>query len=66
MPFIPALGKQRLVDFLVRGQPGLQSDFQDSQGYSEKTCLEKQKTKQNKTKMSKCCPVDCVTISAEV
>lgn len=27
--------------FLVRGQPGLQNEFQDSQGYKEKTCLEK-------------------------
>jgi hypothetical protein len=25
----------------VRGQPGLQSEFQDSQGYTEKPCLEK-------------------------
>jgi hypothetical protein len=33
MPLIPALGRQR----------------QDSQGYTEKPCLEKQ-TKQNKTK----------------
>jgi hypothetical protein len=29
------------VDFWVRGQPGLQSEFQDSQGYTEKPCLEK-------------------------
>jgi hypothetical protein len=36
----------------VRGKPGLQSEFQDSQGYTEKPCLEKSKnkTKQNKTK----------------
>jgi hypothetical protein len=33
-----------------RGQPGLQSEFQDSQGYIENHCLEKNKTKQNKTK----------------
>jgi hypothetical protein len=26
----------------IRGQPGLQSDFQDSQGYTEKTCVRKQ------------------------
>jgi hypothetical protein len=26
-----------------RGQPGLQSEFQDSQGYIEKPCLEKPK-----------------------
>jgi hypothetical protein len=24
----------------VEGQPGLQSEFQDSQGYTEKPCLE--------------------------
>jgi hypothetical protein len=31
-PLIPALGRQRQADFWVRGQPGLQSEFQDSQG----------------------------------
>jgi hypothetical protein len=35
------------VDFWVRGQPGLQSECQDSQGYTEKPCLEnKNKNKQ--------------------
>jgi hypothetical protein len=29
--------------FWVRGQPGLQSKFQDSQGYTEKPCLEEKK-----------------------
>jgi hypothetical protein len=29
---ILALGRQRQADFLVQGQPGLQSEFQDSQG----------------------------------
>jgi hypothetical protein len=48
---ISALGRQRQVDFWVRGQPGLQSEFQDSQGYTEKPCL-KNKTKQNKTKQT--------------
>jgi hypothetical protein len=38
---------KRISEFEVRGQPGLQSEFQDSQGYTEKPCL---KTKQNKTK----------------
>jgi hypothetical protein len=53
-PLIPALGRQRQEDFWVRGQPGLQSEFQDSQGYTEKPCLIKQnKTKQNKTKQNK-------------
>jgi hypothetical protein len=54
MPLIPALGRQRQrqADFRVRGQPGLQSEFQESQGYTEEPCL-KQKTKQNKTKQNK-------------
>jgi hypothetical protein len=39
-PLIPALGRQRQVDFWVQGQPGLQSKFQDSRGYTEKPCLE--------------------------
>ena len=50
MPLIPALGRQRQADFWVQGQPGLQSEFQDSQGYTEKSCLEKPKpTNQTKT-----------------
>ena len=51
-PLIPALGRQRQVDFWVRGQPGLQSEFQDSQGYPEKPCLKKQKTKPNQKSSS--------------
>jgi hypothetical protein len=46
MPLIPALGRQRQVNFCVRGQPGLQSEFQDNQGYTEKPCLEKQQQQQ--------------------
>jgi uncharacterized protein YraI len=46
MPLIPVLGRQRQVDFCIQGQPGLQSEFQDSKGYTEKPRLEK--TKQNK------------------
>jgi hypothetical protein len=50
-PLIPALGRQRQADFWVRGQPGLQSEFQDRQGYTEKLCLEKPKqTKKAKKK----------------
>jgi hypothetical protein len=51
-PLIPALGRQRQAYFWVRDQPGLQSEFQDSQGYTEKPCLENNKTK-NKTKQNK-------------
>jgi hypothetical protein len=39
MPLILALGRQRQEDFWVHGQPVLQSEFQDSQGYTEKPCL---------------------------
>jgi hypothetical protein len=48
MPLIPALGRQRQADFWVQGQPGLQSEFQDSLDYTEKPCLKK--TKKQKTK----------------
>jgi len=30
------------VDLQIQGQLGLQSEFQDGQGYTEKPCLEKQ------------------------
>ena len=40
-PLIPALRRQRQADFWVPGQPASQSEFQDSQGYTEKPCLEK-------------------------
>jgi hypothetical protein len=49
-PLIPALGRQRQADFWVRGQPGLQSVFQDSQNYRKKPCLQKQKTKPKQNK----------------
>jgi hypothetical protein len=50
MPVVPALGRQRQVDFWVQGQPGLQSEFQDSQGYTEKPCLEKPKKQKERTR----------------
>jgi hypothetical protein len=40
----------READFWVWGQPGLQSEFQDSPGYKEKPCLKKKKTKNKKQK----------------
>jgi hypothetical protein len=40
-PLIPALRRQRQANVWVRGQPGLQSEFQDSQSYTEKPCLKK-------------------------
>jgi hypothetical protein len=53
MPLIPALGRQRQADFWVRGQPGLQSKFQDSQGYTEKPCLKTNKKKKQTNKQKK-------------
>jgi hypothetical protein len=47
-PLIPALQRQRQVGFWVWGQPGLQSEFQDSQGFTEKPCLKKPKKKKKK------------------
>jgi hypothetical protein len=40
-----ALRRQRQAVFCVQGQPGLQCEFQDSQGYIEKPCLKKKKKK---------------------
>jgi hypothetical protein len=39
MSLISALRRQRQADLRVPGQPGLPSEFQDSQGYTEKPCL---------------------------
>ena len=52
-PLIPALRSQRQADFWVWGEPGLQSEFLDSQGYTEKRCLEKPQQQQNKNKQTK-------------
>jgi hypothetical protein len=43
-PLIPALGRQRKADFWVQSQPGLQSEFQDSQGYTEKPVSKNKQT----------------------
>jgi hypothetical protein len=53
MPLISALWRQRQADFWVWGQPGLHSEFQDSQGYTEKPCLEKPKKKKKKMRRGK-------------
>jgi hypothetical protein len=36
----------------VRGQPDLQSEFQDSQGYTEKPCLQKPKERKKKERVN--------------
>jgi hypothetical protein len=43
--FNPSTREARQADFRVQGHPDLQSEFQDSQGYTEKPCLEKPKNK---------------------
>jgi hypothetical protein len=48
--FKPITWEAEAVDFWVRGQPGLQSEFQDSQSYTEK---KQNKTKQTKNKQTK-------------
>jgi hypothetical protein len=50
LTLIPALGRQRQVDFWVWGQPGLQSELQGSQGYTEKPVSKNQKKKKKKKK----------------
>jgi hypothetical protein len=50
--FNPSTRRQRQADFWVQGQPGLQSEFQDSQGYTEKPCLEKPKTNKQTNKQN--------------
>jgi hypothetical protein len=50
MHLIPVFRRQRQADLQVQGQSGLQSKFQDSQGYTEKHCLAKQPTKQTHLK----------------
>ena len=47
---IPALRRQRQADFWVQGQPGLQSEFQDSQSYKQKPCLKTNKQTNKQTK----------------
>ena len=39
---------QRQADLQVQGQPGLLSEFQDSQGYTEKPCLQSREKKERK------------------
>ena len=47
--FNPSTSEAEAGRFLgsVRGQPGLQREFQDSQGYTEKPCLRKKKKSQS-------------------
>ena len=46
------LGSVRQRPLWVQGQPGLQREFQDSQGHTMKFCLKKSKNKNNKKRIS--------------
>jgi hypothetical protein len=48
--FNPSTWETEAGGFLSSRPPGLQSEFQDSQGYTEKTCLKKTKTKEKEKK----------------
>jgi hypothetical protein len=49
-PLIPALRRQRQADLWVWGQPGLQSEFQPSQGcVTQRNTVSSQKTNKQKT-----------------
>jgi hypothetical protein len=43
-------GRGRWISWVL-GQPSLQTEFQDSQGYTEKPCLEKKKKKKKRKEM---------------
>jgi hypothetical protein len=45
MPLVPEIRRERHDDLPVQGQPGLQSKFQDNQGYRRKPCPENKQTK---------------------
>jgi hypothetical protein len=49
--FNPSTGEAEAGGFLS-SRPGLQSEFQGSQGYTEKPCLEEQKKKKKKKSVS--------------
>jgi hypothetical protein len=48
--FNPSTWEAEAGGFLSSGQPGLQSEFQDSQSYTEKPCLEKTEKKRKEKK----------------
>jgi hypothetical protein len=52
--FNPSTWEAEAGGFLSSGQPGLQSEFQYSQGYTEKPCLKKLKGKKKKKKKKSC------------
>jgi hypothetical protein len=58
--FNPSTWEAEAGGFLSSRHAGLQSEFQDSQGYTEKPCLEKQTNKKDRSTRD-CCV--CVWLS---
>jgi hypothetical protein len=65
--FNPSTWEAEASGFWVWGQPGLQSEFQDSQGYTEKPCLEnlKREKKMYPSWMCWCLPTLTIAYKAE-
>ena len=53
MPLNPALFGDRWISEFEASLPGLQNEFQDSQGYTEKPCLNAPPPQKNKTNKRK-------------
>jgi hypothetical protein len=51
--FNPSTQEAEAGEFLSSRPAGLQSEFQDSQGYPEKPCIKKPKKQKNKKKKNK-------------
>ena len=58
IPLMPAFERQKQMNLWVQGQPGLQTEFQDSQGYTEKPCLVRKKDSGREFKVI----LDCIRL----
>lgn len=52
-PLVPELGRQKSGDLCVGGHPGLQREFQDTGGYTEKLRLDKIRIRMKYSRASK-------------
>ena len=51
--FNPSTWEAEAGTFWVEGQPGLESEFQDSQGYTERSCFNKTNKQNNNNNKKK-------------
>ena len=47
-PLIQVIGKQRYAELWVWGHPSLHNELEGNQGYTEKTCIKKEREKKNR------------------